>query len=299
MPQPSATQPHTADGLLRRRINAFLGCLPAGVAGESEALHELRVAGRRLRLTVQLLVRKPRSRSVRRAVRRLAQLQSAVGAARDLDVILGLFTQRTRSSPSARADLRLLRRRLGGAKRRAQERTARELETPRTAKLGWALRALAVRGTAHTVTIRRRIGALRSRFGVRIGEGFARLGVSYDAEALHAVRRCARRLRYAAEVADALQGRETQAPQLWKALQDRLGAIHDHHVLGLWLLAQAQAAGDKGQASLGAVAAAEAHWAEGEARRLHRDLLADGPQRLSKRALEATGRPPTPSTRSR
>jgi CHAD domain-containing protein len=104
------------------------------------------------------------------------------------------------------------------------------------------------------------------------------------------LRRRARRLRYAAEVDDAMRGDDSRTPALWKKLQDGIGVLHDHHMLATWLEEQARAAEAAGQAVLVRAARAERRAFIGEGRRLHQALLATRPADLALRALQAMAR---------
>ena len=97
----------------------------------------------------------------------------------------------------------------------------------------------------------------RSR-GRRSCVASARWASASSPEALHALRRRARRLRYAAEIEDTVRGDDTRAPSLWKRLQDSIGVIHDHHVLASWLEEQARAAARARRRAPGAGGAARA-----------------------------------------
>jgi CHAD domain-containing protein len=103
------------------------------------------------------------------------------------------------------------------------------------------------------------------------------------------VRRCARRLRYAAEVEDALRGEDSRAPALWKRLQDGIGVLHDHHVLAVWLDEQSRTAEARGQSAVARAARGERLHVVREGRRLHATLLEARPADLALRALEAMG----------
>ncbi|HEY7513832.1 MAG TPA: CHAD domain-containing protein, partial [Vicinamibacteria bacterium] len=63
--------------LLKERIRSVFRHLPKGLAGEEEAVHQLRVSGRRLRVALPLLARKPRGRRVKRALAILRDLTRA------------------------------------------------------------------------------------------------------------------------------------------------------------------------------------------------------------------------------
>jgi hypothetical protein len=116
------------------------------------------------------------------------------------------------------------------------------------------------------------------------------LGNRFDPVALHRLRRQARRLRYAAEVNDALIGQDSGAPAAFKELQERLGAIHDNHVLGDRLSRVAARAKAPGQAPLAAEARALAEWFDEQSRGHHRALLEREPVQVVTRALEALAR---------
>ena len=62
----------------------------------------MRVAGRRLRVALPLLARKPEGRRARRALRILRQLRTAAGTSRDLDVGVALFEERLPGARRAR-----------------------------------------------------------------------------------------------------------------------------------------------------------------------------------------------------
>ena len=114
-----------------------------------------------------------------------------------------------------------------------------------------------------------------------------KLGERFDPAMLHKLRIRARRLRYAAEVMDALRGQPTGAAPLFKRLQEPLGHIHDAHVLSAWLGRQAALAEARGLDML----AAEARRLEGhfhEVSRLHHaQFLELRPAELLAHALEA------------
>jgi CHAD domain-containing protein len=116
------------------------------------------------------------------------------------------------------------------------------------------------------------------------------VGEKYRPQDLHALRRRARRLRYAAEVEDAVRGEESRAPALWKRLQDGIGVIHDHDVLAGWLEEQARLAETRDNRLLARAARRERAAFVGLGRLLHRALLETKPADLALRALQAMAR---------
>lgn len=289
----TAAQPTRDDRsslLLEDRITRVFRELPGAVAGHEEAVHQVRVAGRRLRVALPLLARKGDGRTVRRAVRVLRRLTRAVGAGRDMDVVLGLFQDRLDALRSTSAEQRALLSRLRTARARSRSQVAEDVLDLDIDGLRHNLRRLLRDGAAEAETALARARALREAQGKALLRGFSQIGAHYRPAALHALRRRIRRLRYAAEVEDAVRGEDSRAPALWKRLQDAIGVIHDHDVLAAWLDEQARAARARDNALLVRAAQRERSAFVGVARLLHRALLETQPADLALRALQAMAR---------
>ena len=127
---------------------------------------------------------------------------------------------------------------------------------------------------------------MSAREGARVLDGLAAVGDRYDPEALHALRRRIRQLRYTAEVDEILRGEPGGASTIWKKLQDAIGVLHDVHVLAEWMGKQADRASARGRPALAAAAKAERRAFEAEGRRLHRELLEAGPADLVEQAVK-------------
>jgi CHAD domain-containing protein len=282
--------------LLEDRVKRVFRELPGAVAGQEEPVHQVRVAGRRLRVALPLLVSKGGRRPLGRALRVLRQLTRAVGDGRDMDVILGLFEDRLATFKSPSAEQRALLSRLRAARARARAQVAEEVLDLDIDGLRRSLRRLLRRGSADAPTVLARARALREAEAAELLRGFSRVGDRYLPEALHVVRRRVRRLRYAAEVEDVVRGEESRAPVLWKRLQDGIGVMHDHHVLAGWFEEQAHLAASRNNALLVRAARRERRAFIGLGRLLHRALLETRPADLGLRALQAMarGRPITP-----
>jgi CHAD domain-containing protein len=290
MPPPTpASHSDRASPLLRQRIRGVFRHLPKGLAGNEESLHQMRVAGRRLRVALPLLARKPEGRRVRRALRILRQLTRTAGASRDLDVSADLFQGRLRALGSQSAEQSLLLRRLRAARGRSRTRMAEALMDLEIARLRQDLRTIVSWRAQDVFTVLSRLREARDTLGQALLSGFQELGDRLDPVGLHRLRRRARRLRYVAEVSDLLRGEESQAPALWKSLQDEIGSIHDHHVLAAWLEGQANSATARGQEALAALARAEQAAVLEAGSALHRALLERGPAEVAARALAAMG----------
>jgi CHAD domain-containing protein len=264
--------------------------LPKALAGHEEAVHQMRVAGRRLRVALPLLAPKPEGRRVRRALTILRDLTRAAGSGRDLDVSVELLEEHLKSRDTLSAEQAVVRRRLREARRRSRGRMAEALLDVEIARLRQDLRAILKRGSEDVFTVLSRLRETRDALGSTVLEGLDTLGNRFLPDELHRARRQARRLRYAAEVNDLLRGQESAAPDLFKALQDRIGLIHDHHVLGSWLAKMAARAQGRGQAALAGEAGSLAEWFDEQSRAHHRSLLEHEPVQVVTQALEAMGR---------
>lgn len=263
--------------------------LPRALVGNEEAVHQLRVAGRRLRVTLSILARKPEGRRVKRALVVLRELVQAAGSGRELDVSMELLKARLRSLGASSPERRLLRGRIAGAVRRSRERMADAVLDIEIARLRRDLRAVLKSEPADESAVFARLQEIRDTLGGAVVEGLEALGNHFDPEDLHRLRRQARRLRYASELNEALAGDSNVAAAL-KDLQERLGALHDNYVLGAWLSKAAARAKARGQGALAAEASALGEWFDEQSRGHHRSFLAWGPLQVVTRALEAIGR---------
>ena len=276
--------------LLQDRVRRVFGELPGAVAGQEEPVHQVRVAGRRLCVSLPLLSRKGQGRRVRRALKVLRQLTRTVGEGRDMDVILGLFDDRLAGLRAPSAEQRALLSRLRSARARSRTQVADSVLDLDIDGLRRDLRRLLQGGASGSATVLARARAVREEEGAELLRGFSQVGERYRPEALHALRRRVRRLRYAAEVEDVVRGDESRAPVLWKRLQDGIGVIHDHHVLASWFEEQARAAEARGDVLLARAARRERSAFTSLGRLLHRALLETKPADLALRALQAMAR---------
>jgi CHAD domain-containing protein len=276
--------------LLRDRIRRVFTELPGALAGEPEPVHQVRVAGRRLVVALPLLARGGQNRRLRRARRVLRKLTRVVGAGRDLDVMVGLLADRLAAASRTSAEQRALLSRLRHARARSRATVADGVLDLDIDGLRRNLRRLQRAGPADSATVLSRVLAVREAEGARVLRGWSQVGERYRPLELHIIRRRARRLRYAAEVEDAVRDEDSRAPALWKRLQDGIGVLHDHHLLAQWLDEQARLAEARGVSAVARAARRERAHAVHEARRLHAILLETRPADLSLRALEAMAR---------
>jgi len=229
---------------------------------DAEALHDFRVAVRRLRSWLRSFRGEVADTLRKRWSRQLRAVADSTGAARDAEVMRGLvLAEREALSPRHR--------------RAADWFLAREAPEPPAgadprAQAAAAFLGLAPRLEGALSRYQRAVGAApRGRFGdaaaaavraqqAALAAALAEVGGPADAERAHRARIEGKRLRYLLEPLQRQVAPAERAVRSMKALQDLLGDLHDVHVLAARL----------------ADAAAEAA-AEG-AREVHRALHAAG-----------------------
>ena len=275
--------------LLRQRIRGVFQHFPKALTGNEEAIHQMRVSGRRLRVALPLLARKPEGRRVRRALAILRQIRTAAGASRDLDVGVALLEERVGALNAPRREVKTLLQRLRSARSRSRVRMAEALMDLEIAQLRRHLRGVLRRRGEGLFPVLLRLGQQRDARGGALLAALAWLGEDYDADALHRLRIGARRLRYMAELSEGLKGTPTEASSLFKEVQEHLGQIRDAYVLSAWLGKQAVAARARGQEALAAEAAAQQAWFLERSKSRHREFLKADAGTTVTRGLEALG----------
>jgi len=245
------------------------------------------VAGRRLRVALPLLARKPAGKRVRRSLRLLQAVTRAGGLSRDLDVGASLLDAEVARIGVTPERLVLLRR-LKAARARGRSRMAEALLDLEIAQLRRDLRVLAHRSDGFFAVLRR-LRDRRDEDGAESLAVVAALGERFDAVELHRLRRRVRRLRYTAELAGALKAQAPPAVDDLRKLQDMLGGLHDTYVLAQWLGRQGAACAVRGEAALAAEASAFRALVDEKTAAAHRAFLALPPTEIIGRALAAMG----------
>jgi CHAD domain-containing protein len=271
--------------LLRERVARLYRQLPKALGGDTDALHQLRIAARRLRVALPLLAQRPEGRRVRRARRLLRALTRGGGETRDLDVMTALLEDRLRVEPGP--ELKGLLRELRAARSRSRRRLTGALLDVDLRRLRRDLDMIQRRRGEPIFTVfgrlREAVEAERQAIQLRLDQA----GDAFDPGALHRVRIRFRRLRYTAEIVDAMRGRESEAPSLFREVQESVGRLHDAWVLSGWLARRAARALARGQAALAEATSRERDLAMDAARRHHAELLAKDPRGLLGRGLDA------------
>lgn len=263
----------------------LFGHLSRAMAGDEEAVHQLRVETRRMRVAVGLLAHKPAGRRAKRTRRVLQRLARTAGVARDLDVLFQVYARRLNELPTRTPEQKRLRRRLSDARRRSHSHMVDALLDLEISRLRDDLREMLDRGCSSIPLVDERIRDLVAREGTALSEGLDHLGARLDAVELHGLRRRARRLRYGLEVAQKILDEDRGVTKPWKVLQDLIGSMHDYHVLGEWLAKQAAADRKRGNQKMADAALVEIGWVEAEEVRLHHAFLAARPSSIVRQGI--------------
>ena len=232
---------------IRQRLGALSRTLPPARAGDVTAVHQARVATRRLREALPLIAR---GSSLQKHKRRVRRLTRALGPVRELDVALltldefadakGTASSRSgRQDDVPRAGVLSLRQSIRHERTRMQVDMQRTIDRTRLAKLGAKLVAAARKrdkeGPSPRSVDPKQLAAARDRAArraERLRVKIANAAAIYLPERLHDVRIAAKKLRYALEIVrDLSRSRATARIRTLKRAQDLLGRIHDLEVL--------------------------------------------------------------------
>jgi CHAD domain-containing protein len=237
-----------SDLLLRQRLSALSRTLIGARAGDMHAIHQARVATRRLREAVALMPSQSTARRLQRAARRLTR---ALGPVRELDVALQTLDELQREGDVPRPAVTCLRQLMTAERRLLQAEAVKIIDRGEFERLRQKLaekeRADAEKGRVTSTTTRRESTAFRRvvRRGERLRGAMDNAAGIYLPDRLHAVRIAVKKLRYAIEVLQQMSGsRASRARTPSKSLrsvngqlaalkraQELLGRMHDLEVL--------------------------------------------------------------------
>ena len=207
--------------------------------GDAEALHDFRVAVRRLRSTLRAYRPALEGSLSKRLERALKQLGRATGGGRDAEVQLAwLRAAAPELAPSQRHGGRWLAARLE-AKREAGyaaagehlEDTFADLAGDLRRRLGVYRAEVRLDGAAAAPAFAATAGEALQAAAGELGERLAAVAEAGDVEAAHEARIAGKRLRYLLEpLAEEVEEAGALVKRL-KGLQELLGELHDAHVL--------------------------------------------------------------------
>jgi CHAD domain-containing protein len=222
-----------SETLIRQQLRILERALPAAQQGDPNRLHEARVATRRLRERLPLVLPSSVGRKIVRKVRRLSR---ALGPVRELDVALQTLEEVGSGGEVPSTAITKLRQLLRQERQRLYTDMCNQVAHIDVDKL--RRRAVtAVRKTHSRPSSRdaKRVAAAQERAGRRA----ARLRAAIDNAAglylpdrLHEVRIAIKKLRYGLELVREMRGSRAMARiATLKEAQDLLGRMHDLEVL--------------------------------------------------------------------
>lgn len=222
--------------LVRQRLGALTRMLPSARTGDIAAVHQARVATRRLREALPLVLRGSSLRKQTRAVRRLTR---ALGPVRELDVALLTLEEFAGARDVPRTGVLSLHQVIRQERSRMQVDLRRAIDRMRLDKLTEKLVAAARKrdkqgGRSRSVDSKQlTVARARSvRRAERLRITIENAAAIYLPDRLHDVRIAAKKLRYSLEILRDLSASRAIARILMlKRAQDLLGRIHDLEVL--------------------------------------------------------------------
>jgi CHAD domain-containing protein len=219
--------------LIRQRLTALSRTLPGAQKGDVQAVHQARVATRRIREALPLVARGRSGKSLKKSVRKLTRV---LGPVRELDVALMNLDQLRTSGDVSEEAVARLRQLITEERQRLGAEMVRRISHYNLPKLQKKAVEAAARGPATTgMRDPRRAAAALARAarraeGLRVGMDNA-AGI-YLPDRLHQVRIAVKKLRYALEIAQDLSAsRATARIRRLKRVQDLLGRMHDLEML--------------------------------------------------------------------
>lgn len=214
---------------------------------DKEALHDFRVALRRLRSWLRAYRRAVRDSVTRKTLRRLGDLTRATTQSRDIEVHLEWLTaQRASMRAPNLPGLRWVIQLLTQERRRADAAFREAIRSDFSALSGRLRKNL----SRYAVAVQDPSGGDRwaSTAAVQVHDAFQdfrnRIGLIADVrddEHLHRTRIAGKRLRYLIEPLTEMSAEVPAALESLKRVQDLLGSVHDAHVFGRVLRRYARA----------------------------------------------------------
>lgn len=282
-------RPFRVSSLISTRSRALSRSLPAAIEGSERALHQARVASRRLREVVPVVATGLKGVKARKTGRTVRKLTRALGSVRELDVALGLIDEFAAKDDISRPALQDIRLHVAAEREQRRETMLARLAAVDMSKLDRRLAALVEASMADSTQQWREVLASRLLTRAkRLAQSVSDAGHLYAPEQLHQVRIDAKKLRYALELASD-SGVLTARPLVAavKQVQEILGTLHDLQVLQSHVAAVQLAAAGSVNAPHEALAAIAGRIEE-QCRVLHGRYIKRSPKLLEVVALVRT-----------
>jgi CHAD domain-containing protein len=222
--------------LIRQRISALSRTLPAARGGDVAAIHQARVATRRLREAIPVVARGSSARKAARAIRKLTR---ALGPVRELDVALLTLDELATARDVPKAGVEALQEVIRLERTRLHLDMGRSIDRCHLDKVTQKLTTAARKRDKLVLGPRspdpKQLTAARERAArraERLRTSIENAAAIYLPDRLHEVRIAVKKLRYAMEIVrDLSRSRATARIMMLKRAQDLLGRIHDFEVL--------------------------------------------------------------------
>ena len=228
-----------SDALWRKRSRALLKSWPGLLDGDDEALHKVRVASRRIREALPILVSGGNGK-VKKARRQIRRITRVLGPVRELDVALAALAKLEQERPTLGRAIEQVRERIAADRAEHRARLVEEIGRVDIKKLNRRIDALVdasderrMQGAKDATAWRAVLAARVARRAEALRRAIDRAGSIYLPDRLHAVRVAVKKLRYAVELTqEADRSRHTRALATLRGVQNTLGRLHDLEVLG-------------------------------------------------------------------
>lgn len=219
--------------MIRQRLAALSRTLPGAQRGDVQAVHQARVATRRIREALPIVARGRSGKALKKSVRKLTRV---LGPVRDLDVALMNLDQLRTSGDVSEAAVARLWQLITEERQRLGAEMVRRISHYNLPKFQRKAVEAAARGPAPTGPRDPRRSTAALRRAARRAEGLrGAIGNAagiYLPDRLHEVRIAVKKLRYALEIAqDLSRSRATARIRTLKRVQDLLGRMHDLEML--------------------------------------------------------------------
>lgn len=234
------------DVLWRKRVAAIQSVWDAAREGNPTALHQLRVATRRIREVLPAISDSQPSRRIKRTRRKMRTLTRVLGLVRERHVSMSLVAGLEKKHPEDRPAIETVREAIAAEQRDFQDELGRRLAAAKLEKLvknltrmtGHAKQRdnLRQRGRKRGASDERRwrlaVTARVVRRAKQLSQAIEHAGALYAPGRLHGVRVLTKKLRYALEIgSEARTYRWQSAVRALKQIQDILGQLQDREAL--------------------------------------------------------------------
>jgi CHAD domain-containing protein len=228
------TDSHPSELLIRQRLAALARTLPSASGGDVNAIHQARVATRRVRAALPIVTRGSRRRKLKTSFTRLTR---ALGGVRELDVAI-LTLDELASDPSVpKEGLEQLRVILQEERQRLYAEMngiLQHVDLDRLQRKTVAAAERAAEQDSEQSDLKRLRSVVKraGRRAIALQVAIENAGNIYLADRLHQVRIAVKKLRYVLEIARELsRSRASARIRMLKNAQDLLGRMHDLEVL--------------------------------------------------------------------